>query len=77
MTPKKTTPKKITNEEMTKEETGSSKTSSQQASRDYTYKIPIGPQHPALKEAVHLRFEVDGEKVVNVTPRLGYAHRVI
>jgi len=43
--------------------------------KDYTYKIPIGPQHPALKEAVHLRFEVDGEKIIGVTPRFGYAHR--
>lgn len=70
----------MTDEEMAKEETGSSKTSSppeQKKINDYTYKIPIGPQHPALKEAVHLRFEVDGEKVVNVTPRLGYAHRGI
>jgi len=45
--------------------------------KDYTYKIPFGPQHPALKEAVHLRFEVEGERIIGVSPRLGYAHRGI
>ncbi len=40
-------------------------------------KIPFGPQHPALKEPVNFLFEVDGETVVNVKPRIGYNHRGI
>ena len=40
-----------------------------------TIKVPFGPQHPALKEPVHFLFEVDGEIVVDVKPRIGYNHR--
>lgn len=39
--------------------------------------IPIGPQHPALKEPGHFEFTVDGEVVTNGSVRLGYAHRGI
>ncbi len=39
--------------------------------------IPIGPQHPALKEPGHFEFTVEGETVVNATVRLGYVHRGI
>jgi NADH-quinone oxidoreductase subunit D len=39
--------------------------------------IPIGPQHPALKEPGHFEFSVDGELVTGATVRLGYAHRGI
>lgn len=39
--------------------------------------IPIGPQHPALKEPGHFEFSVDGEIVQSATVRLGYAHRGI
>jgi len=38
-------------------------------------KVPFGPQHPALKEPENFLFEVDGEIVVDVKPRLGYNHR--
>lgn len=40
-----------------------------------TVKIPIGPQHPALKEPVNFTVEVDGEQVVDAKVRLGYNHR--
>ena len=40
-----------------------------------TFKIPFGPQHPALEEPINFMFEVEEERVVNVTPRLGYIHR--
>jgi Ni,Fe-hydrogenase III large subunit len=41
-------------------------------------RIPFGPQHPALDlESIHFTFEVDGEHVVSVAPRLGYMHRGI
>ncbi len=41
------------------------------------FTIPIGPQHPALKEPGHFEFTVDGETVTAATVRLGYAHRGI
>lgn len=37
--------------------------------------VPIGPQHPALKEPGHFEFTVDGEVVTDATIRLGYVHR--
>jgi NADH-quinone oxidoreductase subunit D len=42
-----------------------------------TFRIPFGPQHPALKEPEYFMFEVDGEYVVDVKPRIGYVHRGI
>ncbi|MFP4321880.1 MAG: nickel-dependent hydrogenase large subunit [Anaerolineales bacterium] len=42
-----------------------------------TFKVAIGPQHPALKEPGHFDLAVDGETVVNASVRLGYAHRGI
>src|SRR5690349_1545454 len=42
-----------------------------------TFVVPIGPQHPALKEPGHFEFTVDGEVVTAARMRLGYAHRGI
>jgi ech hydrogenase subunit E len=39
--------------------------------------VPIGPQHPALKEPGHFEFTVDGETVTAANVRLGYVHRGI
>lgn len=39
--------------------------------------IPIGPQHPALKEPANFELTVDGEAVTAANVRLGYAHRGI
>jgi ech hydrogenase subunit E len=39
--------------------------------------VPIGPQHPALKEPGHFQFTVDGEIVTGASVRLGYVHRGI
>lgn len=41
------------------------------------FAVPIGPQHPALKEPGHFLITVDGEIVTNAMVRLGYAHRGI
>lgn len=41
------------------------------------FNVPIGPQHPALKEPGHFRFTVEGEIVTGAAVRLGYAHRGI
>ncbi|MEM2878575.1 MAG: nickel-dependent hydrogenase large subunit [Candidatus Hadarchaeales archaeon] len=45
--------------------------------KNMTFMIPVGPQHPALKEPEFFKFEVRGEEVVDVDIRLGYAHRGI
>ncbi|KUO39705.1 MAG: hypothetical protein AVW05_01425 [Hadesarchaea archaeon DG-33] len=42
-----------------------------------TFVVPIGPQHPALKEPEYFRFEVKGEEIVDFDVRLGYVHRGI
>ena len=47
----------------------------QEAPNKFT--VPIGPQHPALKEPGHFEFTVDGEIVTGATARLGYVHRGI
>ncbi len=39
--------------------------------------VPIGPQHPALKEPGHFEFSVDGEIVTGANLRLGFVHRGI
>ena len=41
------------------------------------FTVPIGPQHPALKEPGHFEFEIEGEVVKSASVRLGYAHRGI
>lgn len=41
------------------------------------FTVPIGPQHPALKEPGHFLFTIEGEIVTNAVVRLGYAHRGI
>jgi len=45
--------------------------------QDERFIIPIGPQHPALKEPEHFRITVDGEIITDAVVRLGYAHRGI
>jgi ech hydrogenase subunit E len=39
--------------------------------------VPIGPQHPALKEPAHFEFTVDSEMVTASSARFGYVHRGI
>ena len=41
------------------------------------FTIPMGPQHPALKEPGRFRITVEGEIVTQAVVRLGYAHRGI
>ncbi|MEW5936952.1 MAG: nickel-dependent hydrogenase large subunit [Candidatus Thermoplasmatota archaeon] len=40
-------------------------------------KIPVGPQHPALKEPENFTLTLDGEIVVDADVRIGYNHRGI
>jgi NADH-quinone oxidoreductase subunit D len=37
--------------------------------------IPIGPQHPALKDPLSRLLTAEGERIVESTLRIGYAHR--
>ncbi len=39
--------------------------------------IPIGPQHPLLKEPLSMMIDISGEKVLGGSMRLGYVHRGI
>jgi len=39
--------------------------------------VPFGPVHPALKEPEYFKLTLEGEKIVNVSPRIGYVHRGI
>lgn len=39
--------------------------------------VPIGPQHPALKEPVNFRIYAEGEKIVRLELDLSYNHRGI
>ncbi|TAL33223.1 MAG: NADH dehydrogenase subunit [Spirochaetes bacterium] len=44
---------------------------------DHSINVPIGPQHPALKEPESFMLSVSGEKITGVSIRLGYNHRGI
>jgi len=37
--------------------------------------IPIGPQHPALKEPISFLLTAEGERIVESILRIGYVHR--
>ncbi len=39
--------------------------------------IPVGPQHPALKEPASFSLSLSGEKIMQASVRLGYNHRGI
>ena len=39
--------------------------------------IPIGPQHPALKEPASFKITLNGEEIYSMDMRLGYNHRGI
>lgn len=39
--------------------------------------VPFGPVHPALKEPEYFRLVLEGERIVEVVPRIGYVHRGI
>ena len=43
----------------------------------YTYSLPIGPIHPALKEPIRVVAEVEGERVIRADVKRGFAHRGI
>ncbi len=46
-------------------------------SREDSYSIPLGPQHPALIEPEYLKVHLDGETIVDVDINIGFMHRGI
>jgi membrane-bound hydrogenase subunit alpha len=40
-----------------------------------TIRLPIGPQHPFLKEPAKFDFEISGEEIVGARMNIGYNHR--
>jgi membrane-bound hydrogenase subunit alpha len=42
-----------------------------------TFRIPIGPQHPFLKEPAKFDFDIQGEEIVGARMNIGYNHRGI
>lgn len=43
----------------------------------HDYTMPVGPQHPSLKESMCLRLSLDGNYVQDAYMRLGYMHKGI
>ena len=39
--------------------------------------IPVGPQHPLLKEPISFTLDLSGERIVGATVNIGYVHRGI
>ena len=39
------------------------------------FTVPVGPQHPALKEPENITLTLDGEQIIDAKIRLGYVHR--
>lgn len=39
------------------------------------FRVPIGPQHPALKEPISIRMTLEGEVIKDADLKLGYNHR--
>jgi len=39
--------------------------------------MPFGPVHPSLKEPEYFKLILEGERIVQVVPRIGYVHRGI
>jgi len=37
--------------------------------------VPFGPIHPSLKEPEYFKIILEGERIVDVIPRIGYVHR--
>lgn len=37
--------------------------------------VPFGPIHPALKEPEYFKLVIEGERIVDIIPRIGYVHR--
>jgi NADH-quinone oxidoreductase subunit D len=45
-----------------------------QSTQDYQWTLNFGPQHPATHTTLRLVLQLDGERVVDATPDIGYLH---
>ena len=45
--------------------------------QEYSYRVPIGPNNPALKEPVSFDLKIEGEEIVDVIVKPGWVHRGI
>ena len=43
-------------------------------SEDYLWTLNFGPQHPATHTTLRLVLKLDGERVVDAVPEMGYLH---
>src|SRR5215831_20078094 len=43
-------------------------------SQDYIWTLNFGPQHPATHTTLRLVLKLDGERVVNAVPDIGFLH---
>ena len=43
-------------------------------SEDYLWTLNFGPQHPATHTTLRLVLKLDGERVVDAMPEMGYLH---
>ncbi|MBV8268499.1 MAG: NADH-quinone oxidoreductase subunit D, partial [Planctomycetaceae bacterium] len=43
-------------------------------SKELTWTLNFGPQHPATHTTLRLILELDGERIVKATPDIGYLH---
>src|SRR6476660_9270417 len=44
------------------------------ADKEYHWTLNFGPQHPATHTTLRLILTLDGEKVINAIPHIGYLH---
>lgn len=44
------------------------------AEREYVWTLNFGPQHPATHTTLRLVLTLDGERVLNAVPYIGYLH---
>ncbi len=51
-----------------------SQTTGSAAEREYLWTLNFGPQHPATHTTLRLLLTLDGERVVNAVPDIGYLH---
>jgi NADH-quinone oxidoreductase subunit D len=45
-----------------------------EADQEYHWTLNFGPQHPATHTTLRLILTLDGEKVINAVPHIGYLH---
>jgi NADH-quinone oxidoreductase subunit D len=47
---------------------------SEETEKDYLWTLNFGPQHPATHTTLRIVLKLDGERVVDAIPDIGYLH---